>query len=198
MSKRYRDPEWLREQYHKHGKTTREIADVCGCDNATISRWLDKHDIDTRENWKAGVEKAREVNRVDYIPLRTLPHGYEYWQTTERVGNDRVTRAVYVHRLLAVAEYGFDAVVDNDVHHENNIPWDNRPDNIRPVDKADHARIGNTRRISTDELRAELQRLSEQVDGEPTTDDLKQHGRYSYPTYSERFGGWEQAKEDCL
>jgi hypothetical protein len=46
---------------------------------------------------------------------------------------------VYVHRLLAVSEYGLDAVTDSEVHHSNQIPWDNRPSNIEVKTPADHA-----------------------------------------------------------
>ena len=45
------------------------------------------------------------------------------------------------HRLLAVAEYGFDAVAGNDIHHKNGVPWDNRPANIEPIDPCEHSRI---------------------------------------------------------
>lgn len=51
---------------------------------------------------------------------------------------------VAVHRLLAVAEHGFDAVgPDVDVHHSNGVPWDNRPSNIELIDKGKHAALHN-------------------------------------------------------
>jgi hypothetical protein len=37
---RYRDEEWLREQYIEKEKTMQEIADECGCCRLTISRWI--------------------------------------------------------------------------------------------------------------------------------------------------------------
>lgn len=46
-----------------------------------------------------------------------------------------------LHRLIAVAEYGFQAVKDNDIHHESEVAWDNRPSNLRPVDPGEHVRI---------------------------------------------------------
>ncbi|WP_161973239.1 HNH endonuclease [Halostella litorea] len=135
-SKPYRDEERLRELYHDRGLTTREIADELGCTNGTVSKYLNEFDIDTRPNWKAGVEAAREANRVEKVTLRTLPAGYEYW--TSKEGEDRTGRIVYVHRLLAVAEHGFEAVADSDVHHSNHVPWDNRPENIELMDASDH------------------------------------------------------------
>lgn len=139
----WRDAETLRRLYHGQGLTTREIANRLGCSNGTVSQWLDRHDIETRENWTAGVEAAKRANRVERVKLRTLDSGYEYWASHEwRPGDDsRTSEIVYVHRLLAVAEYGFDAVADQDVHHENGIPWDNRSENITLLDKGEHGKL---------------------------------------------------------
>lgn len=193
--KPYQDPEKLRELYHGKGLTTREIGDRLGCTGSTVSRYLDKYDIDTRENWKAGVEKAKHANRKEYVELRQFPSGYMYWSSKEQTESGRVNRIVYVHRLLAIAEYGFDAVCNNDVHHNNGYKFDNRPANIELLDKAEHARKGNSQRISKDELLAEIRRLDDLVDGEPTSQDLREHGKFSWPTYKDRFGGWSEAKE---
>lgn len=138
----YHDEETLRELYVDREMTTREIADHFGCSNGTISKWLNRHEIETRENWEAGVEAAAEANRVERVKLRTFDaesvDAYEYWAENVWEGDERTNKIVYVHRLLAVAEYGFDAVCDMDVHHDNGIPWDNRPENVVPVDKSDH------------------------------------------------------------
>lgn len=194
-SKPYQDPEKLRELYHDEGLTTREIGDRLGCTGPTISRYLDKYDIDARENWKAGVEAAKRANRVERVKLRALPTGYRYWGSTEwRPGeNRRTSEIVYVHRLLAVAEYGFDAVADKDVHHKNGVKWDNRPENIEVLDKAEHTRLGNEKRISEEKLLKDLQRVNDAVDGVPNTKDLQEHGEHSHQVYQDRFGSWEGA-----
>ena len=46
---RYRDAEWLREQYVEQTRSLREIGAECGCSEATIRRWMSKHEISTRE-----------------------------------------------------------------------------------------------------------------------------------------------------
>jgi len=46
---RYRDEEWLREQYWEEEKSTLEIADKCNAGSSTISRWMKKHEIPSRE-----------------------------------------------------------------------------------------------------------------------------------------------------
>ncbi|WP_394297586.1 HNH endonuclease [Halorubrum sp. BV1] len=42
--------------------------------------------------------------------------------------------------MLAVSEYRFDSVHNMDVHHQNGIPWDNRPENIELISKEEHDR----------------------------------------------------------
>lgn len=67
--------------------------------------------------------------------LRTYSKGYEVFANG---GNQ-----VYHHRLLAVSEWGFDAVKDMEIHHKNEIPWDNRIDNIMIVTPEQHRWIHN-------------------------------------------------------
>jgi len=46
-----------------------------------------------------------------------------------------------VHRLAAVAWFGFDAVKNKHVHHKNGIPWDNRECNLEPISPEEHNTI---------------------------------------------------------
>lgn len=51
-TKKYRDAEWLQEQYHSKGKTSYEMADDAGCSASTIRSWMEKHNIERRESGK--------------------------------------------------------------------------------------------------------------------------------------------------
>lgn len=67
--------------------------------------------------------------------LMTSGEGYE--EVTD--GEERA----YVHRLTAVAEYGFDAVTDMDVHHKEmwdgrSVPFLNARKWLEPVEKWEH------------------------------------------------------------
>ena len=42
---KYRDEEWLREQYVEKGKTQTELSELCGCSQVTISRWVEKYNL---------------------------------------------------------------------------------------------------------------------------------------------------------
>lgn len=68
--------------------------------------------------------------------VRTMSGGYEYIVSQL----DGEMRIVLLHRLIAVAEYGFEEVVQNIVHHRNNVPWDNRPKNLGLMGRGEHTR----------------------------------------------------------
>jgi len=68
------------------------------------------------------------------VPIFHTITGYPYWQDA----NSGEKESVYIHRLLAVAEYGYDKVSGSEVHHKNGIRWDNRPDNIEPLTPKEH------------------------------------------------------------
>lgn len=46
MSRRYRNPQFLREQYIEERKSVPEIAELCGVSSSTVSRWLERHGIE--------------------------------------------------------------------------------------------------------------------------------------------------------
>jgi len=126
----WRDSDLLEELYHKRGLSTIEIGNKLGCDGGTIHYWLKKHDLETRSYSESGKGKGR----VEYAHFYTTKDGYEMWRAN--TGEDQ--KALSVHRLVAVSEYGFDAVADKEVHHKNKIPWDNRPENLVPLTTGEH------------------------------------------------------------
>lgn len=129
-SERWEDPERLRELYINQKLPTRKVAEEFGVSRSTIIRELDKHSIPIRDRSEAH-QLAMWSGPATYT---SDMRGYQEWRTTI----DRETKHAYVHRLLAVAEYGFDAVESMEVHHKNGIKWDNRPDNIELMDPTDH------------------------------------------------------------
>lgn len=51
---RLSDPDWLRNEYIGQQNTISGIADKCDCSRRTVAKWLDRHDIDTRETGRQG------------------------------------------------------------------------------------------------------------------------------------------------
>jgi len=132
---RYRDAEWLHEQYHENELSQAEIANKCGIDQTTVSRWMRRHDIERRHiNCRTGVGIVAE-------------DGYQMWHESS------LSKHVLIHRLLAVAEYGFDAVCDMEVHHQNGIKWDNRPDNIEVLTPSEHRSHHACEQFASDDTR---------------------------------------------
>jgi len=127
----WKTEENLRELYVRRGLSMGEIAQKYDCSTGTVYHWIQKFDIQPRSYSESGRGKGT-VNRA-YFETRST--GYERWAVHIP---DQGTVSVFVHRLACVAEYGFDQVVDMDVHHKNNIGWDNRPDNLELLSHEDH------------------------------------------------------------
>lgn len=128
QSKPWRDSELVNRLYHDEKMSGPEIAELLGCSVGPIYDRIDE----TRSIGDANkIRRLREpaAHRID-------EDGYE------RVGTkiDGKRMATGVHRLIAVAEFGFEAVRDKIVHHKNGVPWDNRPSNLQLMDQSDHVR----------------------------------------------------------
>jgi predicted DNA-binding protein YlxM (UPF0122 family) len=126
----YRNKEWLREKYWEDRLSLPEIAGICDVSASTVADWMREFNIETRSISEGAINHHLKNN---HIPT-SHTDGYLYWVHTHRNETDFVA----VHRLLAVSEFGFDAVVDKDVHHKNGIRWDNRVENIEILSKSEH------------------------------------------------------------
>ena len=132
----YHDEHLLRSLAER-GSTLREMAAACECDASTVLHYLRHYGITT------GNERADGPSRSP-VPFRTGQDGYERWKTTQRT--------VFVHRLVAVAEWGFAAVADCVVHH-NSVPWDNRPSQLQLFDShREHRRFHGRPPVADDQL----------------------------------------------
>jgi predicted transcriptional regulator len=119
----------LHELYWDEGMSQKEIAAMCDCSVALVSKKMTEQDVPTKSS-------------TNGMPLcYTRKQGGHEYITTGGCGDD-----VQLHRLLAVAEYGYEPVKDNHVHHINGIPWDNRPANIDVVAPGEHTTIHNKQR----------------------------------------------------
>jgi len=125
----YKD--YLKSMYVDKEMTQKEIANIFDVYQSTIGRVLERKGIESR-------------GRGDYykLPIHYNKDGYLVCRHRHRNAEGEKQRsAVFLHRLVAVAEYGFDAVVDKNVHHKNNHQADNRPDNLEPLTPSEHAKL---------------------------------------------------------
>lgn len=123
----------LRRLYHAEGLSLQQIADREEVSDTTILNWMRKHGISRQDR----VEAIRESTQAQNVPMKTDSRGYEKWVGS---GSTVGRSPVRVHRLAAVAWFGWDAVVDQDVHHCTEVPWDNREANLLAVSLEDHRR----------------------------------------------------------
>jgi len=129
------DEEWLREQYHGEGKSARDIAAEKGVDKSTVLDGLRECGISRRDTSTAtsmGMDKGRSG-------FRTHPRGYEMASSR---GSERAW-GVGIHQLVAIANGAdphniFSGVSGYHVHHKNEIPWDNRPENLEVMSNSKH------------------------------------------------------------
>lgn len=127
------DEDWLREKYHDEMKSITEVAEEIGCSRMPVFRALKRHGIERHDKYYAAGNL--------HPGFRMHVQGYMCAFSNHYEGDGEQTfEEVRIHRLLAVAEYGFDEVAGRSVHHKNGIPWDNRPENIEVMDKEDHVK----------------------------------------------------------
>ena len=129
--KEYHDPDVLEKLYHEDGLSLTQIGDKYDVDFTTIHYHMEKHEIERRDPRERGP------------PTMFMDsHGYEMFKNV----HDNETFRFLHHRLIAVAEYGLEAVKDNHVHHKNGLRWDNRPSNLDPMSPSEHRRVENNSR----------------------------------------------------
>ena len=130
------DSEWVRTEYVEKGRDSYDIADELGCTNETVLNAVKHHGFDPH---------TKGHGRRTTHP--TFDYDGPYARATSHLVEDgeQTTRSVRIHRLVAVAEYGIDAVAGKEVHHKNGIPWDNRPSNLEPLTSSEHRTLHNLR-----------------------------------------------------
>lgn len=133
----YKDPDLLRRLYCSEELSLRRIAEKLDCHFTTVHEYMEEFGIERRD---AEYDPAKD-RKATYTQHN---NGYEMWADESDV--------VLVHRLVAVADEGFDAVSDGVVHHENEIPWDNRPSNLTVLESVrEHQRVHSQPDIPDDQ-----------------------------------------------
>lgn len=124
----WKDAELVNHLYHDKSMSGPEIADALGCSVGPIYARIDK------------TRSFGEANKIWQLKLpasfKTSENGYE--RASSKLDGEK--DSVAVHRLVAVSEYGFDALDGMVVHHKNGIPWDNRPENLEVMPQSLHVR----------------------------------------------------------
>lgn len=160
----WRDEEVLRELYIERKMPMSYIGERVGCSGDTIRRWLNRHNIDTRS--LSEVNRLKKPAKPQFRTRRK--DGYVEFRVYHRGEPDRVL----IHRLVAVAEFGFDAVSGKVVHHVNEIPWDNRPGNLETMTRSEHSILHRQREWGGKLYRDEAWLREMYIEREMTTYEL--------------------------
>ena len=123
----YKDPDTLRELYWEKEMTLSDISEKLDCGLTTVYKWMKQHDIPRRKSKQEIEPRPRTLPSSDTNP------GYEVIRHNGE--------SLLHHRLIAVAEYGFDEIVGRDVHHQNGIRWDNRTSNLELLEHGEHSSL---------------------------------------------------------
>lgn len=129
----YKHKNLMKDLYVNQNLSARQISNKLDCSMKSVYKWLDKHKIKTRNRDEVG-----EMLRVEKASFFTLSNGYEAWSVYTE-GEPKIIR---VHQLLAISKgRSPHKVFSNglhEVHHRNEIPWDNRPSNIELLTQEEH------------------------------------------------------------
>jgi hypothetical protein len=124
----HREPVILAYLYWIEDLTQREIGQKLGYSHAYISQNM--ADVPT------GPDPSKHRASVGYYFDDDRGKFWSYYQGGQHVA--------YGHRLLAVAEYGIEAVKGKVAHHENGCPLDNRLENLEVMKKKEHDDLHNS------------------------------------------------------
>lgn len=127
----YNRKEWLEQKYHDENLTIDEMAAEADVAHETVRRNMIKQDV---EILSYPVKRAVRDPGAGYVFQND--DGYE--SVVVSAGGN-TGRTVGIHRLIAIAEHGYEAVKDAVVHHKNGCPLDNRPENLQIMsDDSEH------------------------------------------------------------
>ena len=112
------------------------VAEELGVGKSTAVRAIKEVRGSLRSSKEAGEKRSEEMGAAPDVWNAKAPYLTHHDQGYEEIRH-RGNR-VYVHRLAAIAWYGYDAVAGHHIHHKNRIPWDNREGNVEPMTASDH------------------------------------------------------------
>ena len=136
---RYDNPITLARLHIGEGLSIPQMAKRLGCSPRTIRTKLKEHNIPAHKGRPASERTKDPPNHI-----LEDDEGYEIVEAFVPVLDedgtitDRRRKSVRVHRLIAVAYWGFDAVCDSEIHHANGCKIDNRPGNLTPLEPSIH------------------------------------------------------------
>lgn len=132
----WKDREKLKEAYDRLD-SQRKVAEEFETTRDIIRYWMNKFDIERDSPGKYG-----NYRHLKPYEKSIWENGYAEFRVKDKERRDTVR----IHRLLAIAEFGVEAVKGMDIHHKNHCPFDNRRENLEVVSRAEHNSIHGEQR----------------------------------------------------
>lgn len=198
-------------QYKSYNDPAERLIRVYDHQNFSISETARHFNISEREVIKVLSERGRypPSNYKNYAAYTVDRRGYPVWRTSYRDESIEVR----VHQLLAISEGADPHKVfskgEYHVHHTNEVPWDNRPDNTEFLSREEHMRIHAKRRserglapetprkYTDSEMLDWLDLFVEEFGFVPTNKDIHGWPGPSGRTYAKRFGSFTNALKEA-
>jgi len=130
MTELYKYEAVLRDLYCNQNLSLREIGKKLGCSYKCVQRYMQNFGIERR-------------NAIEAKNLKGEPINHYYHNGYEKVRGD--SKEVRIHRLIMVSEHGVEAVEGMEVHHKNEVRWDNRPENLELMTTSEHISHHNSK-----------------------------------------------------
>lgn len=123
--------EWIRKRYWDDGKSIDDIATEYGCNRISVRTAMIRQGIERRDYNEPG-----SSGLYFYVDAPAYERVIDY--------SDEDRPKAMMHRLMAVSMWGFDEIKGKEVHHKNEVKWDNRPSNLQLMTPSEHMRHHRT------------------------------------------------------
>jgi len=118
----YHNRDWLYEQYVTERRTTVEIADECDVTPTTIADWLDRHNIDTRDE-----KEAQQTDQKKYHDTEWLREEYKHKRrSTHDIAEECGVTAATILKYLR--RYGIPTRGTGEHQRKQQVEYQNLPD----------------------------------------------------------------------
>jgi predicted transcriptional regulator len=110
---------------------------------------------------------TEKLQSVPHYTAHDVKHYFSGGYSTIHHHHNGEKHSFPVHRLVAVAEHGVEAVENKHIHHKNKHPLDNSPENLVPLDVPFHKKadqLASLKMATTDEEFERLLELAEAAD----------------------------------
>jgi len=120
----YRNDEWLREQYHKLGKSQGEIAELADVTESTIRRWMRKYGIESRSMSEAKSEGDTDLyTDPEWLREQHWDQGRTLNEIGELAGVSGTTIKRWMGKLNIETRSNTEAQTDGDRELYTNSDW---------------------------------------------------------------------------